>query len=129
MPSGGFLADAGALSCDQTATMLPSGTILLAGGYITVALPNGTTETNITNTAEVFHPASRTFTSLLPNTMTAAGRNGHKATLLPSGKVLLEEGKPFVLEYVNVARFGDDQILSETYYWDNQTFLTQLGLA
>src|SRR5207253_8916100 len=37
----------------QTATLLPSGTILLAGGYITVALPNGTTDTNITNTAEV----------------------------------------------------------------------------
>jgi len=34
-----------------------------------------------------------------------------------------------VLDYVNVARFGDDQILSETYYWDNQAFLTQLGLA
>ena len=38
-------------------------------------------------------------------------------------------GKPFVLDYVNVARFADGQITSETYYWDNQSFLSQLGLA
>ena len=38
-------------------------------------------------------------------------------------------GKPFALDYVNVARFTDGQIASETYYWDNQAFLTQLGLA
>src|SRR5579864_3194430 len=38
-------------------------------------------------------------------------------------------GKPFVLDYVNVARFADGRIESETYYWDNQAFLTQLGLA
>jgi steroid delta-isomerase-like uncharacterized protein len=38
-------------------------------------------------------------------------------------------GKPFVLDYVNVARFASGQIVSETYYWDNQGFLTQLGLA
>ena len=31
-------------------------------------------------------------------------------------------------DYVNVARLDDGQITSETYYWDNQSFLTQLGL-
>ncbi len=40
-----------------------------------------------------------------------------------------EVRKPFVLDYVNVARLDDGgQIKSETYYWDNQSFLTQLGL-
>jgi ketosteroid isomerase-like protein len=38
-------------------------------------------------------------------------------------------GKPFALDYVNVARFADGLIVSETYYSDNQAFLTQLGLV
>jgi hypothetical protein len=29
---------------------------------------------------------------------------------------------------VNVARFADGRITSEKYYWDNQSFLSQLGL-
>jgi steroid delta-isomerase-like uncharacterized protein len=37
-------------------------------------------------------------------------------------------GKSFVLDYVNVAQFKDGGIASEMYYWDNQSFLTQLGL-
>lgn len=37
-------------------------------------------------------------------------------------------GKPFVLDYVNVARFADGRITSETYCWDSQSLLTQLGL-
>jgi len=38
-------------------------------------------------------------------------------------------GKSFALDYVNVARFADGRIASETYYWDNQSFLSQLGLV
>ncbi len=67
----------------HTATLLPSGKVLLAGGF--------TTSAAITNTAELFDPASATFISLSPNTMTSA-RYFHTATLLPSGQVLLAGG-------------------------------------
>jgi len=45
----------------------------------------------------------------------------------PAGEIP-PTGKPFVLDYVNVARLDEGQIESEVYYWDNQSFLTQLGL-
>jgi ketosteroid isomerase-like protein len=46
----------------------------------------------------------------------------------PAGEIA-PTGKPFALDYVNVARFADGLIVSETYYSDNQAFLTQLGLV
>ena len=70
----------------HTATLLPSGKVLIAGGY-----GSGSPLTSgISNTAELFDPASGTFTPV-PNTMTSA-RDNHTATLLPSGKVLLAGG-------------------------------------
>jgi len=46
----------------------------------------------------------------------------------PSGDIP-PTGKSFVLDYTNVARFADGKITNETYYWDNQSFLSQLGLV
>ncbi len=66
----------------HTATPLPGGKVLVAGGLD----ENGTA----TATAEVFDPASGTFTPT-PGNMTAA-RYLHTATLLASGKVLLAGG-------------------------------------
>jgi hypothetical protein len=66
----------------HTATLLPNGKVLIAGGE--------TENFVFTNTAELFDPASKTFT-LLPNTM-ALTRYGHTATLLPNGKVLIAGG-------------------------------------
>ena len=66
----------------HTATLLPNGKVLIAGGE--------TDDFVRTNTAELFDPASRTFT-LLPNTMTLT-RYGHTATLLWDGKVLIAGG-------------------------------------
>ena len=65
----------------HTATLLPSGKVLIAGGD---------TGSAFTNTAELFDPALGTFTAT-SNTMTSA-RSFHTATLLPSGKVLLAGG-------------------------------------
>jgi steroid delta-isomerase-like uncharacterized protein len=45
----------------------------------------------------------------------------------PAGEIA-PTGKRFALDYVNVARFADGRLTRETYYWDNQSFLTQLGL-
>ena len=46
----------------------------------------------------------------------------------PAGEIP-PTGKPFELDYVNVAHFADGQIASETYHWDNQSFLMLLGLV
>jgi steroid delta-isomerase-like uncharacterized protein len=56
-------------------------------------------------------------------------RGTHTAPLASPAGEIPPTGKSFVLDYVNVARFADGQIMSEAYYWDNQTLLSQLGLA
>jgi hypothetical protein len=74
----------------HTATLLPNGKVLLAGGYNgNVAAPGVPAAFN--NTAELFDPTSGMFTSLLPNTMTSA-RALHTATLMADGRVLLVGG-------------------------------------
>ena len=64
----------------HSATLLPSGKILLAGGQA---------DQGMTNSAEVFDPATLTFTAT--SNMTAK-RSLHTASLLPDGKVLLTGG-------------------------------------
>ena len=59
----------------------------------------------------------------------ARGTGTHTGPLASPAGEIAPTGKSFVLDYVNVARFADGRIVSETYYWDNQAFLTQLGLA
>ena len=84
--SGGSFTAAASMTSPRhfhTATLLGNGKVLLAGSQ---------TGSGITNTAELFDPASSTFTSLSPNTMTSP-RRLHTATLLPSGKVLLAGGQ------------------------------------
>lgn len=72
----------------HSATTLPSGRILLVGGHGGSDPASATT----TDTAELFAPASGGFTSLLPDTMNL-GRQGHTATQLPNGKVLIAGGQ------------------------------------
>ncbi len=64
----------------HTATLLPSGMVLIAGGaFYTAPLPS----------AELYNPAAGTFTAT--GNMTTY-RDSHTATLLPSGKVLIAGG-------------------------------------
>ncbi len=65
----------------HTATLLPDGKVLIAGGM-------QQSET-FSNSAEVFDPATGTFAATGNMTTTRAG---HTATLLPSGKVLIAGG-------------------------------------
>jgi hypothetical protein len=65
----------------HTATLLPSGKVLIAGG----ASDSNTTLMS----AELYDPAAGTFTATGSMTTT---RSGHTATLLPSGKVLIAGG-------------------------------------
>jgi hypothetical protein len=65
----------------HTATLLPDGKVLVAGGFAG--------DENSLASAEVFDPATATFASA--GNMNAP-RAGHTATLLPSGKVLIAGG-------------------------------------
>src|SRR6266516_4856196 len=63
----------------HTATLLPSGKVLVAGGF------NG----SYLSSAELYDPATGSWSST--GNLTTA-RHGHTATLLPSGKVLVAGG-------------------------------------
>jgi hypothetical protein len=65
----------------HTATLLPYGKVLIAGGFVV----NGGGLSSV----EIFDPTTKTFTSA--ENMTVA-RASHTATLLPSGKVLIAGG-------------------------------------
>ena len=64
----------------HTATLLPNGKVLVAGGY------NGGA---VLSSAELYDPASGTWSAT--GSLTTA-RYGHTATLLPNGKVLVAGG-------------------------------------
>ncbi len=66
----------------HTATLLPGGKVLVAGGT--------TSNGQALASAEVYDPAARTFTPTVNNMPNRA--SGHTATLLPNGKVLLLGG-------------------------------------
>jgi len=65
----------------HTATLLPDGKVLLAGGFAG--------DENSLASAEIFDPATNTFA---PADNMKASRAGHTATLLPNGKVLIAGG-------------------------------------
>ena len=71
---------------DYTATLLPNGKVLLAGGSCSGG-----------STAEIYDPASNTFT---PTGSMSAIRVGHTATLLANGKVLIVGGMDTIASVV-----------------------------
>src|SRR5262245_53250426 len=64
----------------HTATLLPSGKVLVTGGF---------GDSGILNGAELYDPAVGTWTA---TSNLATARYGHSATLLASGKVLIAAG-------------------------------------
>ena len=77
---------------EHTATLLPSGSVLIAGGTD----GGGTALAS----AEVYHPATNQWTAAHPM---AAARFDHTATLLPSGKVLVTGGLAGPLPFGSLA--------------------------
>jgi hypothetical protein len=73
---------------NHTATALPNGDVLIAGGASSPAPPSGDL-----NTAEIYHAADGTFSAAI--TMTGP-HNGPTATLLPNGKVLVAGGFMYI---------------------------------
>ena len=83
-PVTGAFAPAGSMSLarqDHTATLLPDGRVLIAGGYSSSQLA--------LSDAETFHPATGTFTA---TGAMAVGRGNHTATSLANGNVLIAGG-------------------------------------
>ena len=84
-PSTGIFSPTGSMvstRMDATATLLPDGTVLIAGGADSAG--------NILNSAQIYNSATGTFTAT--GTMSAA-RLGHSAALLPNGQVLIAGGE------------------------------------
>jgi N-acetylneuraminic acid mutarotase len=94
-PATGIWSNTGDLNSSRglhTATVLPNGKVLVAGGYDFVAL----------NNAELYDPA----TGIWSNTSKLNfGRFYHTATLLPNGKVLVAGGLDF--NVLNTAELYD----------------------
>src|SRR5205823_753896 len=67
----------------HTATLLPNGKVLVAGGY------DYNNDLYPTNGAELYDPVNGTWTITRPM---STARYYHSATLLPSGKVLVAGG-------------------------------------
>jgi hypothetical protein len=65
----------------HTATLLQSGSVLLAGGQ---------NSTSVSDTAEIYDPTTSSFSATAGKM--SVPRDGHTATLLPSGKVLIAGG-------------------------------------
>ena len=79
-PASGLWTGTGSLGSARfrhTATLLPSGNVLVAGGYKGLS------------SAELYDPATGTWT---PTADIGAGRYWHTATLLPSGQALVAGG-------------------------------------
>jgi Kelch motif len=81
-PATGTFSPTGSMSIARswaTATLLPDGRVLIAGGY----------ESRDLATAEIYDPATETFSA---TGNMAAARRGHSATLLSNGRVLINGG-------------------------------------
>ncbi|MFI5348445.1 MAG: kelch repeat-containing protein [Elusimicrobiota bacterium] len=89
----------------HTATSLPDGTILLAGG---------TDGSIVLSSAEVFNPGTQSFAPT--NTLMTSPRQQHSASLLPNGRVLLAGG-------FTTAPGSGPTNSAEIYYPDTKVFL------
>jgi hypothetical protein len=90
----------------HTSTLLPDGTILVAGG---------TNGPNILGTAEIYDPATKTSVATVSGMREV--RDLHTATLLPDGRVLVAGG------FTTNAVSSDSTNGSEIYYPDTQFFI------
>ena len=99
----------GAIRRDHTATLLPSGKVLVAGGFNSSGV--------ILSSAELYDPGTGLWTAT-GNLGTA--RDGHTATLLPSGKVLVSGGldnSGIYLSIGPIVRSGDWAVDGDRQPW------------
>jgi hypothetical protein len=99
-PSTGVFTATGSMAearSQHTATLLPSGRVLIAGGF------NTGTEVDVA-TAELYDPSSGSFTATGSMAVT---RSRHTATMLPNGKVLIAGGTSAAGQFLASAELYD----------------------
>jgi len=74
----------------HTATLLPSGKVLVTGGFTAVDPPTSTGNAQTVSSAELYDPATGRWTATTPMLQ---ARGFHTATLLRNGKVLVVGGR------------------------------------
>lgn len=77
----------------HTATLLANGKVLIVGGYTIQASGAGNNSINDVDTTELYDPAKGASVPFSDTTKITFPRDGHTATLLPSGKVLIIGGR------------------------------------
>ncbi len=91
-PAAGTFTATGNMSVgrtNHTATLLPDGRVLIAGGSTSIGSGTSTT-TQILASTEIYNPGTGTFS---PGGDMSSPRAGQTATMLPSGKVLIVGGQ------------------------------------
>jgi WD40 repeat protein len=113
--SSGSWSATGSMSAareNHTATLLPDGKVLVVGGFaVTSDNPNGTTLA----TAELYDPATGIWSAT--GSMSTA-REGHTATLLPDGKVLVVSGDTVTVRAVGGSTVTDPRPLASAELYD-----------
>jgi len=89
---------------NHTATLLSDGRVLIVGGN-NVAYSFGSYNTFHLATAQIYNPVTNTWSTNTPSLTTA--REGHTATLLSNGKVLIVGGYNSSLTYISSAQIYD----------------------
>lgn len=100
-PATGAWSVTGSLAAaryQHSATLLPTGKVLVAGGY---------DNNNALVSAELYDPATGIWTNASPMNLLNQGRFAHSATLLPTGKVLVAGGADSDLNTLNTAQLYD----------------------
>jgi len=102
-PASGMWADMGALETGRvfhTATLLKNGKVLVAGGSGNMVLSFGSAFSSV----ELYDPASGKWT---PTGNMIAAREGHTATLLPDGRVLVAGGMAYTTNLLSSCELYD----------------------
>lgn len=105
-------AGLGQSRAEHTATLLPDGRVLLAGGFhlqVQIVIPMTITAFTLPD-ATLFDPGTGAFAQAAPM---ASARHRHTATLLPSGKVLVAGG---IVKTWNVSSWTSSSLASAEIY-------------